>query len=237
MSELPPDSADVPEDIRAVIERARQMAAQLEVVEPTNLGRPMARPRRINWQRLAHDAGIVSYRYPGGGFSTPYGSGYAERALEILLGPDSIREAVALAIRWPPGRQPAAAIAQSVLRYIRSLQATELAYQSYKGSQGDDAGLAVGLIADIAHPRALDWVEEFLGDPNVAPAGIGVLDQLLDQLLFRRQVEPDDERVQSALRLALSHRSVHVRRQARQIRADIRRRTGRARRPASAQQG
>jgi len=180
----------------------------------------MVKPRRVNWDQVAQESGIQTWRSPEGGTSTASGTAFARHALEFLLGSDNIRDAVRLVLEPPSGRQAASSVALSVLRHIRSLEATELAYAAYKNVSGQDAAIAVGLIADIAHPRALDWVEEFLRDADVAPAGVGVL----DQLLFTWSVDSEDERVQSALKLALRHKDTHVRERARKVRALVRRR-------------
>ncbi len=66
------------------------------------------------------------------------------------------------------------------LRILESEYATDYAYQVYKNSSNkEDCRLAVLVIKDIAHPKSINWIEEFLNDENVSDFGLGVLDQLL----------------------------------------------------------
>ena len=83
---------------------------------------------------------------------TSGGSAKAQRALELLLGPENIRRAVALVLA--PGSEPGARnIANEVLRYVRSLEATELAYAAYKRSVDvEDAEVERLLTVAEAHP-------------------------------------------------------------------------------------
>src|SRR5919201_6634470 len=57
---------DIPE-LPAFLEQARARLADLEVVEPSARGPPMARPRRVNWHQLAREAGVVPRRFSEGG--------------------------------------------------------------------------------------------------------------------------------------------------------------------------
>jgi hypothetical protein len=102
----------------------------------------------------------------------------------------------------------------SMLAHIRSLRATELAHALYKSSSDERAGRAVWLIKHIAHPRALEWVEEFLADENVAGWGVDVL----DQLLWTEHVDRDVPEAVRLLGLAERHPSEHVRERAASIR-------------------
>jgi hypothetical protein len=200
----PPGTPELP----AFLKRARENIERMEVIEPPR-GRPMARPRRVNWDQLARDAGVVTRRSSSGGAMTSTGSRQAARALEVLLGSQNIRRAVDLLISGR-GSLDARAIAGSVLAYIQSLEATEIAYRVYREASGDEAVQAVGLIKDIAHPRALEWVEEFLADPGVAGVGIGVL----DQLIFHHRANAESPEVHGLLAIAAGHPNEHVREQA-----------------------
>ena len=187
----------------------------MEVVDPPVPGRPMAKPRRVNWDQLAREAGIVTKRSSEGGTMTLTGSKWACRALEILLGRDNIRTAVRLVLSPHGRREGARAIAESVLRHVHSLQATELAYEAYR--RGRQPNAAVMLIGDIAHARALEWVEEFLNDPRVTGAGI----RLLDQLLWRGHVDPDHPEARRLLTMAEHHPDEQIRAQAVSIRQSV----------------
>jgi hypothetical protein len=156
----------------------------------------------INWSELAEHAGIVTRFTAGGGRGTNQGSEEARRALEWLIGEDNIRSGVELWLARRLGEEAAASAAWSVLMYIRSRRATELAYEAYRRARSegrpDDAALAVILIDDICHPSALDWVDEFLDYEPTANAGVG----LVDQALFHGAIYPDDERLENWLRTA-----------------------------------
>jgi hypothetical protein len=157
---------------------------------------------RIDWAALAEPAGIVTRSMVGGGSGTNQGSEEARRALEWLIGDNNIRSGVELWLAGRLGEQAAAAAAWSVLTYIRSKRATELAYEAYRRARAegrtDDAALAVILIDDICHPAALDWVDEFLAYEPTANPGLG----LVDQALFHGVIYPEDERLERWLRAA-----------------------------------
>src|SRR5438105_3865705 len=108
-------------------------------------------PPPINWAELAEPAGIVTRYSAGGGSSTNQGSEEARRALEWLIGENNIRSGVQLWLAGRPGEQAAAATAWSVVMYIRSKQATEIAYEAYRAARtearGDDAALALLLVS------------------------------------------------------------------------------------------
>lgn len=155
----------------------------------------------IDWAQLAVDLHM----------GTATGTRYAEDALERILGEDTITEAVERIIDMRPGWNTA----QSVLVHIRSERATLLAYDAYTVSTGDRARAAVILIKDIAHHQAVDWVEEFLADPNLGTLGIDIL----DQLIWSHSLDPENERTGALLELAAHHPSLNVREGAARVRA------------------
>jgi hypothetical protein len=187
-------------------ERHRERLAQ----ERRGKRRWSRRRARIDWEALAFELGTIS---PG---MSELGSDVARRAIEAIIGEQNTREAVDLCLTGSRGYN----VAESVLRYIRSERATDLAYAAYTSSTGNRAIQAVGLIKEIGHPKALDWIEQFLADDNVAGVGIGVL----DALLFRDEIDDEDERVDSLLTLAESHQLEYVREQAAFIRGYLQRR-------------
>jgi hypothetical protein len=75
----------------------------------------------------------------------------------------------------------------------------------------------VTLIREIAHPKALDWLEEFLRDERVAHLGA----DLLGELVRRRALGAGDSRVERLLALAEAHRSETVRAGAASLRRDL----------------
>lgn len=63
---------------------------------------------------------------------------------------------------------------------MESEYATDYAYSVYKNSnRKDKSELAVFVIKEIAHPKSIRWVEEFLEQDYTAAFGLGLLDQLL----------------------------------------------------------
>lgn len=159
-------------------------------------GTPSVDRPLINWAELAQQAGIVTHHTPSGGTSTNQGSEEARRALEVLIGDDNIRRGVELWLAGRAGEQAAASGAWSVLMYIRSWKASEMAYAAYRTfkdrGDADQAALAILLISDICHPGALKWVDEFLDYAPVADAAL----RLVDQALFHGVIYPDDDRVE-----------------------------------------
>lgn len=155
---------------------------------------------QLDWEALARDICSTNQYEERGG------SEYAQQALGLIIGEQNTYNAVRLIITWQPG----SGLARSVLRYIHSVRAMEIAYQEYKTGNKEYAASAVGLIKDICHPRALDWVYEFLRDDEVAIWGIGII----DQLIWSNTIKWDDPRVASLLEVAKSHHDENVRRQA-----------------------
>jgi hypothetical protein len=83
------------------------------------------------------------------------------------------------------GSWPKACCATSSCRRLRNSRMAPT-----KSATGPRAAAALWLIREIAHPRAIDWVEEFLSDPVMAATGISVL----DQLVFTQALDVDDPR-------------------------------------------
>ncbi len=175
----------------------------------------------IDWAKLAGVAGIVTRKMPSGASATNQGSEEGRRALEWLIGEDNIRGGVELWLAGRHGEQAAASAAWSVLTYIRSRKATEIAYGAYRRARewedADMAVLAVGLIGDICHPDALDWVDEFVTYPPTANPGLG----LVDQALFRGVIYSDDARLEPWLRTAETSTDTWILEAARRIRTDM----------------
>lgn len=100
------------------------------------------------------------------------------------MGEEWIITTVEHAISFKPGNE----VAMNCLHLLKSEKAVLYGYDAYKSSTGDRASQAVWLIKRICHPIALNWVDEFLSDENVAKEGLGVL----DQLLWSEQIDVDD---------------------------------------------
>jgi hypothetical protein len=115
-------------------------------------------------------------------------------AIELFLGKKWIKNTVDYIIQLKPEWN----LALNCLRILESEIATDYAYRIYKTSANkEDCRYAVLIIKDIAHPKSIDWITEFLNDENVADFGLGVL----DQLLWTEKIEPN-ELTESLLNLA-----------------------------------
>ena len=150
----------------------------------------------IDWARLAQEPGLDRFS----------GTAVARAALERLLGPASVEAAVQCVLHEEAGWN----VAQSVLVYLVSEQATRLAYRAYQEGGDAVAAPAVRLIKDIAHPAAKAWIAEFLSDPRLGSMGMDVL----DQLVFAHAVDPQDAELQALLALGRQHPLEDVREKA-----------------------
>jgi hypothetical protein len=139
------------------------------------------------------------------------GSIDARAALDQIIGHVEIRAAVDHYVSNQPGGE----LARAVLRMFRSAVATERCYEIFReSSDANRRRSAVELLRMVADRRALEWVPEFLNDPDegIQNWGIGVV----DQLMFVGVVDLDQ--CQSVLALAARHPSAYVRDMARSIR-------------------
>ena len=137
-----------------------------------------SRDEPVNWQALADSIG-----------ADPHLSGdrAARRALASLLGDEAMREAV----DWYVDGRPAEGLARSVLRLLQPEAARSRCLEIYRTDpEPERRHLAVELFRVVATADDLPLVAEFLADPDPAVQtwGAGVL----DQLLFRGQVDADE---------------------------------------------
>lgn len=111
----------------------------------------------IDWEKLAGAVGDLNPDGSEGGSGTSSG----QRALELLLGEENIRDAVDYWTTLEPG----AFTAESVLKIIGSWIAMERCYEIYKTEpRTERAARALFLLAGIADDRALPWIVEFFND-------------------------------------------------------------------------
>ena len=106
------------------------------------------------------------------------GTAIGRRALEIIAGEDSIRDAVDYWI----SQQAGCFTAESVLSIMRPKLAMDRCYEIYKAKpDSDDAVRAVFLLASFADDAVLPWVGEFLADqsPGIRWNGLAVLRTIL----------------------------------------------------------
>jgi hypothetical protein len=169
---------------------------------------------KIDWEALAREMGLLHGGGAGGTESA--GSNDARAALDLILGHAAIRDSVDHYVSYRPGSE----LARAVLRIYGSPAAMERCYELFR-EPGDvnRRRSAVELLRMVADDRALEWVPEFLNDPDegIQNWGIGVV----DQLLFVGAVGID--RCQALLELAAKHPSAYVRDMVRSIRADAQR--------------
>ncbi|MBL8152019.1 MAG: hypothetical protein JNN15_19030 [Blastocatellia bacterium] len=165
----------------------------------------------INWELLASQ--MSTLRENGGSGS----SRHAQRAIEMLLGEDNIKQAVEYYITGKPGSE----LVRSVLSHIRPWSAMKHCYDIYKSDINiENKRVAIELLRVIADNRALEWIPEFLEDqdPDIQNWGLGVL----DQLLWLRLVTPEE--ADRYLQIAEKHKSFHVREKLEFIKAYLKKR-------------
>jgi hypothetical protein len=138
----------------------------------------------------------------------------AQRAIEILIGEENIRELVDYYIDGKPGYE----LGRLVLRQFHPWSAMEYCYEIYKSDENPQRRMfAIELLRSVADKRALKWVNEFLEDenPQIQVLGIGILDYLnLKSLIVIEEVE-------EILSKALQHSNLGVRQIARTVRKNL----------------
>ena len=131
--------------------------------------------------------------------------------MELIIGEDRIREAVDYYVVY--AYRNSTDLVLSFLRRFQPLSAIQRCYEIYKTSPNiEDRITALGLLADIKDGRALEWIEEFLEDPNTGIQDRGI--SLLDQLLFGGGIRYDEEAMEKAkalLVLAAGHERLSIR--------------------------
>jgi hypothetical protein len=150
----------------------------------------------INWDELAF---TVRLSMPHGQTA---GSDAARRALEMILGEETLRSGVDYYI----AKEPAYELVRSILWLLHP-----------SGAIARCRELAMPP-NELATRRALPWVSGFLDDPDsqIQVWGIGVV----DQLLFSNLIEPEE--AEDVLEKAERHESAAVREQAESIRSYLR---------------
>jgi hypothetical protein len=166
----------------------------------------------INWAKLACELGLKA---PFGEYCC--GREDAQRALELLIGEDTLRGAVNYYIQANTGKDThtGSELARSVLWLLRPWSAMCGCYEIFKGANSvDTRRTAIELLRVVADRRTLPWISEFLQDEDalIQNWGIGVL----DQLLFSELVEPEE--AEEILRTAEQHSNESVRQRIKFIR-------------------
>ena len=142
----------------------------------------------------------------------------ASVAIEQIIGEDVVRQAVDYYVGWKPESE----LARSVLWQLRPWSAMQRCYEIYRSDAAvEDRRTAIELLRVVADERVLDWITEFLTDPD---AGIQNWSMgILDQMLFGgdiRNSETAMEKVEQLLAAAEQHTSPAVRQVAASLRAD-----------------
>ncbi len=125
--------------------------------------------------------------------------------LEMVIGEDRIREAVDFYVAH--AYRDSTELVLNFLRRFRPLSAMQRCYEIYRTSPNTrDRRTALSLLKDFADGHTLEWVEEFLTDPDTGIQDQGI--NLLDQLLFGGGIRYDEEameRAKALLSLAEEH--------------------------------
>lgn len=159
----------------------------------------------IDWDEFA----VAHARHLG-----PGGHDAARRALELVLGEETIRAAVDCVLAVRPG----AGLACDVLSLLRPWSAAEYCHEIATSSSDIDARRrAVGLLQDVGDRRALAWISGFLDDSDSAIQMWGA--SVLDHLLFLDLIEPEE--AEDLLKRAECHGNAAVREQAESIRSHL----------------
>lgn len=156
---------------------------------------------KVNWEALATELGTLTQ------FGEIGGSSLGVQALELILGEEFFSQAVDRYLSCEPGFE----LARSVLLCLKSEIATKYAYQIYKRTRDvEEKRSVVDLLRFISGREVLEWIPEFLADPDdgVQNAGINIIDQLLFWNILH------DEDVRPILESALHHSNTYVRKQA-----------------------
>ena len=131
---------------------------------------------KIDWDSIAETLG-----------SQHGGAAVGIQALEIIIGEAAIRDAVECYVRG----DSAGEIIRSVLGVIRPLAARDRCYQIFKSKRSlNERQSAVELLRVCAVRETVDWVTEFLADPDEGIQNWGA--SLADNLAFGQWIEEAD---------------------------------------------
>ena len=155
-----------------------------------------------------------------------YSSSFAMLAIEQIIGEDAIRQAVDYYVAYRRESE----LVYHVLWRLRPWSAIQRCYEIIRSSDDrEDRRAAVGLLKVVGDERVLDWIDEFLGDPDdwIQQGAINILDQMLFSGGIRYN-EPAMEKVDRLLASAETHPNPNVRQGAVSLRAqeDRRKRPG-----------
>ena len=141
--------------------------------------------------------------------SIVYSSSFAMLAIEQIIGEDVLRQAVDHCVAW--GRE--SELTRHVLWRLRPWSAMQRCHEIvHSDADREDRRAAVGLLTVVGDERVLDWIDEFLADPDdwIQQGAINILDQMLFGGGIRYN-EPAMEKVERLLISAQTHPNPHVR--------------------------
>jgi hypothetical protein len=145
-----------------------------------------ASERIIDWERLARELGSIRpAAHPGGTRAEIGSTSLARAALEQLLGPDVFYAAVDHYVSGAPGSE----LAKSILRHVRPWSGMVRCHETFARSPDLEVRRsAIELLRVVADRRALDWVPQYLADPDegIQMWGAGIVRQLLLSDLVER---------------------------------------------------
>ena len=151
-----------------------------------------------------------------------YSSSNAMLALEQIIGEDVLRQAVSHYVAWKPERE----LTRQVLWRLRPWSAMQRCYEIYRSdADREDRRAAVELLDVVGDERVLDWIDEFLADPDewIQQGAVNILDQMLFGGGIRYN-EPAMEKVDRLLASAKTHPNFRVRQGIASLLADEERR-------------
>ena len=164
----------------------------------------------IDWLELTRD--IRKNKPPA------YNAPTALVAIEQIIGEDVLRQAV----NYYVALKPECELARQVLWQLRPYSAMQRCYEIFRSDVDiKSRRTAIELLRVIADERALDWMDEFLADPDLGIQNWAM--GILDQMLFGggiRNNEPAMEKVDRLLASTEAHASPTVRAVAARLRAD-----------------
>jgi len=164
---------------------------------------------KIDWNALANQLGLITLTE--GGRNERGGTEPACNALAEILG----RDAMVASVDDYIARRPGAELARSVLSLLHPAWAMERCFEVFKSNDDIEIRrLAVELLRNVADARVIDWVPEFLGDPDPGIQGWGI--GVIDQLLMNRRADIED--CECVLAGAEAHPNERVREKVRFIR-------------------
>ena len=166
----------------------------------------------IDWEALARDIGGLE----PDGRERIVGTSGGQRALELLIGEENLRDSVDYWVAQKPG----CFTAEMVLAILKSKAAMERCYEIFKSAPDSEArNAAVFLLGAICNEQALPWVGEFLADkdPIIPLNGLAVLSRILYGPLSDR----DYETAASLVELAEAHHHEETRKRAERLRSQL----------------